>query len=60
MKTMWQVFRAPLLFGALSIFGLLSALLGDGIWEAACWVALGAVCVAASCLWLRRPPRSSA
>lgn len=55
MNSLWQVFRAPLCFGMLTLFGLLSALLGDGMWEVACWLALGAVCVATMYYWHRRP-----
>lgn len=55
MKNLWQIFRAPLLFGLLTIGGLLSALLGDGIWEAACWLSLGLVCGASLYYWQRRP-----
>lgn len=32
--TLWQVFRAPILIAALSLFGLVAALLGDGAWDA--------------------------
>lgn len=32
--TLWQVFRAPILVGAISLFGLVAALLGDGVWDA--------------------------
>jgi len=39
--TAWRVFRVPALLAAVSIFGLISALLGDGIWNALSWGALG-------------------
>ena len=39
--TAWRVFRIPALLAAVSIFGLISALLGDGIWNALSWGALG-------------------
>lgn len=32
--TLWQVFRAPIIIAALSLFGLVAALLGDGLWDA--------------------------
>ena len=31
--TLWQVYRGPLLIAALSLFGLVAALLGDGAWD---------------------------
>lgn len=31
--TLWQVFRAPVVIAALSLFGLVAALLGDGLWD---------------------------
>lgn len=32
--TLWQVFRAPVCIGTLSLFGLVAALLGDHAWDA--------------------------
>lgn len=39
-KTFWQIFGWPVVIGILSIVGLLSALLGDGIWDGLSWVML--------------------
>lgn len=36
-----QIFAVPFLIGCLSIAGLLAALVGDGIWDGASWLALG-------------------
>jgi hypothetical protein len=37
----WRIWRWPLAIALLSVFGLLSALLGDGgIWWLFCWIAL--------------------
>ena len=44
-----QIWGMPIAIGMLSAVGLLSALLGDGIWDALSWAAL-ATPVAAS-LW---------
>ena len=41
--TLWQVFRAPAAIAALSLFGLVAALLGDGVWDA-----VGALALASS------------
>jgi hypothetical protein len=35
-----QIFLLPALIALIVTFGLFSALLGDGIWDAASWVAL--------------------
>lgn len=34
-------FALPLLLGLLSAIGLISALLGDGVWDAVAWLGLG-------------------
>ncbi|MEN3347819.1 MAG: hypothetical protein V7632_1454 [Bradyrhizobium sp.] len=36
-----QIFAAPLVIAILSTVGLISALVGDGWWDAASWAALG-------------------
>ncbi|MES1990909.1 MAG: hypothetical protein V4441_08155 [Pseudomonadota bacterium] len=38
----WHVFAAPLVIGLVSIAGLLSALIGDHIFDVASWIGLGA------------------
>jgi hypothetical protein len=40
--TKFQIFRTPLAIAAITVFGLLSALLGDGVWDAVSWIALAA------------------
>ena len=47
-----EIFRVPLALAAVSGVGLASALLGDGVWDALSWVALGIPVVAA--LWYSR------
>ncbi|MFT3940281.1 hypothetical protein [Rhodopseudomonas sp.] len=39
-RTLRQIFVWPALIAALSTVGLLSALLGDGVWDGVSWVAL--------------------
>jgi hypothetical protein len=41
-----RIFLAPAIMALIVIFGLMSALLGDGIWDAASWLALSAPVVA--------------
>lgn len=36
----WHVWSRPLLLAALIVFGLLSALLGTGVWHLVSWAAL--------------------
>ena len=50
-----KIYRVPALLAALSIVGLLSALLADGIWDALSWLCLGAVVATAG--WFVRPRR---
>lgn len=40
-RSNWEVFRIPLLVAALSTWGLVSALVGDGIYDVISWITLG-------------------
>ncbi|QUS41920.1 hypothetical protein RPMA_26100 [Tardiphaga alba] len=40
-RTLWQIFAMPLVLGILSTVGLISALVGDGAWDALSWLTLG-------------------
>ncbi|MDF5939888.1 hypothetical protein P4198_19865 [Pseudomonas aeruginosa] len=40
-RGLWMIFRWPLLLALLGLFGLLSALLGDGLYDLLSWLALG-------------------
>ena len=52
----------PILLGVLTAIGLLSALLGDGLWDAVSWIALGIPTLV--CVWFgwrgRRATKNSA
>ena len=39
-RTLGQIFAGPIMVGALSIVGLLAALIGDGWWDAVSWLSL--------------------
>ena len=41
-QTTKQIWAAPIVLGIVSAIGLVSALLGDGIWDALSWVTLTA------------------
>jgi len=47
------VWGMPLLLAALSIFGLLAALLGTGVWHWASWIALAWLLVVIARYWIR-------
>ena len=47
--TLRQVFAAPIVLGVLSAIGLTTALVGDGVWDAASWLLLGIP--TALCCW---------
>ena len=49
-----QVFGIPILLGVLSAIGLISALLGDDIWNALSWLALGVPCAIIVWYWFAR------
>lgn len=40
-RTFGQIFGVPILLAIVTAAGLLSALLGDGVWNALSWLALG-------------------
>jgi FtsH-binding integral membrane protein len=40
-RTLWQIFAAPLAVAIITAAGLVAALMGDGIWDALSWIALG-------------------
>jgi hypothetical protein len=52
-QTVRQIFAWPALIGVLSTVGLLSALLGDGIWDGVSWIVL-AIPVVLYCGFVRR------
>ena len=39
-RTLGQIFAAPIVIGALSVVGLVAALIGDGWWDALSWLSL--------------------
>jgi len=50
-----RIFAVPALLAVVTVFGLLSALFGDGAWDALSWAALGAPLAVALCFAMRRP-----
>lgn len=39
-KTLWEIFKIPLFIALVSVIGLVSALLGDGILDVLSWLLL--------------------
>lgn len=53
-QTLGQIFAAPAVIGALSVIGLISALVGDGVWDGLSWLALGVPVALCAYFTLRR------
>jgi hypothetical protein len=56
-RSLRQVFAAPLVLAVLGIVGLISALVGDDIWDMLSWVTLALPVVAILHFWLGWPRR---
>ena len=55
-RSLSQIFAAPLVIAIVSTVGLISALVGDGWWDAVSWVALGLpVLLYLLFIWRHRP-----
>ena len=50
-----QVFAAPLAIAVLSTVGLISALVGDNLWDVLSWLTLAIPVAVILYYWLRRP-----
>jgi hypothetical protein len=54
--TLGQIFAAPLVVAVISSLGLVSALVGDGLWDSLSWAALAVpVFLYFLFLWWRKP-----
>ena len=55
-RSLTQIFAAPLAIAIVSTVGLISALVGDGWWDAVSWAALGLpVLLYLAFIWRRQP-----
>lgn len=54
MQFFGPIWTAPIVLGVLTVIGLVSALLGDGVWDAVSAVALGLVVAVGGWYGLRR------
>jgi hypothetical protein len=48
-----MIFRWPLLVALLSLFGLISALIGDEVYDLLSWLSLGVPLLLLGVVWLR-------
>lgn len=53
-RSNWRIFRWPLLIAAVSLVGLLSALVGDGGYDLLSWLTLGSTLVVIAIAWRGR------
>ena len=58
-RSITQIFLAPAVIAAVTAFGLTSALLGDGIWDQASWLALAVPLAVIAFYVSRRSARAS-
>lgn len=54
MSALRRTLAVPALLAASSVVGLLSALFGDGVWDALSWATLGLPLAAIAWAWRRR------
>ena len=53
-RSMREIFEIPILLGVLTTIGLISALVGDGVWDGVSWLALSVPVAVYLVYWLRR------
>ena len=58
-RTLRQIFLVPAIIALIVAFGLISALLGDGVWDAASWVALALPLAVTAFFFCKRPEQGS-
>ncbi|MBD2703669.1 hypothetical protein IC229_23695 [Spirosoma sp. BT702] len=49
----WHIWTIPLLLGIISLGGLISALVGDDIWDVLSWLTLGIPLLVIARFWLK-------
>lgn len=59
-RGLWMIFRWPLALALLSLFGLLSALIGDEAYDLLSWLTLGMPLLLVAVVWIRLRRRSAA
>lgn len=53
-QTNGQIFAIPMVLGVLSVVGLVSALVGDGVWDGVSWVTLAVPILLCGYFFLKR------
>ena len=54
-RGVWMIFRWPLLLAVLSLFGLISALVGDEVYDLLSWLSLAVPLLLLGVVWARLP-----
>lgn len=52
-RGLWMIFRWPLLLAVLSLFGLISALVGDDVYDLLSWLSLAVPLLLLGVVWGR-------
>lgn len=52
-RSLWMIFRKPLLLALLSFLGLFSALIGDEFYDVFSWLSLGVPLLLVGVVWIR-------
>lgn len=52
-RGLWMIFRWPVVLAVVSLFGLRSALIGDGVFDVLSWLGLGVPLGLLGVVWLR-------
>ncbi|MDG9925901.1 MULTISPECIES: hypothetical protein [unclassified Pseudomonas] len=52
-RGLWMIFRWPLLLAVLSLFGLISALVGDEVYDLLSWLSLAVPLLLIGMVWVR-------
>lgn len=55
-NTFWKIWGMPLLLGLMSIAGLITALVGDDVWDVFSWLTLGIPLVIIGWFLIKKQP----
>ena len=50
-RTIWQVFKWPLMMAVANVIGIVAALIGNGVYDALSWIVLGGTLVLMILAW---------
>ncbi|MCA6108541.1 hypothetical protein [Bradyrhizobium cenepequi] len=58
-RSLTQIFLFPAIIAVIVAFGLVSALLGDGVWDTTSWIALTVPLAVTAFFACKKPPANS-